>query len=404
MTVKIDGPRPQPPPAPKPPPPPAPKPKLPDLFTKGVKALVDLAAAAPKPPMMLDPKQVVDLVNKAKNGIGGIIDQLKGIAANYDPQLAATAGVEGVILTGTTWMEQNLPILGPVSKVVDRLLNHPPAPVAWPDPPPAASANPPLTTGVVKGPDGNPTTPAYQSTDNVPLFGPNGPQLPGDVNQGQLGDCYFMASMAGLTPAQVNDMVKDNHDGTYTVRLYDVDSSGTSKPVFVTVNGDLPNPAAANYNEQTGKWAAIIEKAYAVQTGSYDVASGDKNPKFFAAPTVLTGRPTVAYVLSVDGHLTSSPDVIFERLTKAAADGRPAFAGFYGTPHDGVLADHAYTVEGTRVDPQTGERYVTLRNPWGSTEPMGSDGKPLDGKDDGVFEMKLEDFMKTYQAVAVAGG
>ena len=34
----------------------------------------------------------------------------------------------------------------------------------------------------------------------------------------------------------------------------------------------------------------------------------------------------------------------------------------------------------------------------------GQDGQPKDGTNDGVFEMPLEDFMKTYQAVAVAGG
>jgi hypothetical protein len=44
-----------------------------------------------------------------------------------------------------------------------------------------------------------------------------------DVDQGQLGDCSFMASLASvaaLDPNFIYEMITDNHDGTYTVRLY----------------------------------------------------------------------------------------------------------------------------------------------------------------------------------------
>ena len=73
---------------------------------------------------------------------------------------------------------------------------------------------------------------------------------------------------------------------------------------------------------------------------------------------------------------------------------RPAAAGTYGEDQDalytntGVYADHAYSVLGYKEE--KGERYVQLRNPWGYSEPAGN------GPDDGVFYLKLADFMKLY--------
>ncbi|MHB8877576.1 MAG: C2 family cysteine protease [Myxococcaceae bacterium] len=357
-----------------------------DAFAKRTPTLSDYAGAKP---FAADPKPIVDFVRQAANGIGGFIDQVKGVLSEYDPKLAGLTALKGVVVAGANFLEQHLPGLGPATKAIEDFINTPPPSAQWPDPPPPVSANPAL-------PGGEPRV--YASTDGMPLWGESGPQVPADVRQGKLGDCYFMASLAGLDAKAVQDMVRDNKDGTYTVRLYDVDSDGRATPKFVTVTGDLPEPAAALYGPD-GKWAAIVEKAYAVQVGGYDTAAGDNNPKFFAAPTVLAGRPTVAYALPV-----SDPDVVFARLEQATADHRPAFTGTYAEDADGVLPSHAYTVVDTRTDPATGERYVVLRNPWGNTEPTDASGAPRDGKDDGVFEMKLDDFMKTYQAVAIAGG
>ena len=57
---------------------------------------------------------------------------------------------------------------------------------------------------------------------------------------------------------------------------------------------------------------------------------------------------------------------------------------------------HAYTV--TRFDRE--KDTVSLRNPWGSTEPVGADGKPLDGTDDGTFTIPMKDFDKYYSLAA----
>ena len=51
-----------------------------------------------------------------------------------------------------------------------------------------------------------------------PLFN-NGP-TPQDVQQGQIGDCYFPSAMAALAQNNaeaIQNMIKENGDGTYTV-------------------------------------------------------------------------------------------------------------------------------------------------------------------------------------------
>ena len=57
---------------------------------------------------------------------------------------------------------------------------------------------------------------------------------------------------------------------------------------------------------------------------------------------------------------------------------------------------HVYSV--LDFDPKTDK--VTIRNPWGQTEAQDSKGMPLDGKDDGIFELSLEDFAKTFSTIA----
>ena len=40
-----------------------------------------------------------------------------------------------------------------------------------------------------------------------------------------------------------------------------------------------------------------------------------------------------------------------------------------------------------------GEKLVTIRNPWGESEPAGN------GANDGIFDLPLKDFQKLYQTL-----
>jgi len=61
-----------------------------------------------------------------------------------------------------------------------------------------------------------------------------------------------------------------------------------------------------------------------------------------------------------------------------------------------VVAGHAYSVVGYSPKKDA----VLLRNPWGRGEYLNDKGVPEDGRDDGLFSMKLTEFKKSFFSVA----
>jgi len=86
-----------------------------------------------------------------------------------------------------------------------------------------------------------------------------------DVIQGQLGDCYLLASLASVADKLgIRTSFIDNGDRTWTIRLYDL--NGIRKVDYITVDSYLPVDANgssiyANFDKEL--WVALIEKAYA---------------------------------------------------------------------------------------------------------------------------------------------
>jgi len=230
---------------------------------------------------------------------------------------------------------------------------------------------------------------------------------PTDVKQGHIGDCYLPSAIAALAharPGLFEDMVKDNHDGTYTVTFKQRDWNQfdpTWNDFEVMVDGDLyersyggPLYGASSNSTKTDDmemWWPIVEKAYAMWKGSYDrIGNGGSSARVFGE---VLGRPS----LSEDIEYGEAEDIW--RTLKRSVDARlPVSAGTYGKDdsgrysNTGVYANHSYSVLG--YDERDGERFVKLRNPWGRSEPY-----PGDGNNDGVFELKYEDFRKLYETL-----
>ncbi len=105
-----------------------------------------------------------------------------------------------------------------------------------------------------------------RSMKNAPLFA-HEPAV-SDVIQGHLGDCYFVSTLASLVatdPGYIKDSMKDNGDGTVTVRFYrpniDLNAQGVSyikKPIYINV----PKKTLDGEGAKGTLWVNCMELAY----------------------------------------------------------------------------------------------------------------------------------------------
>jgi hypothetical protein len=224
-----------------------------------------------------------------------------------------------------------------------------------------------------------PNTYVYVKTDG-PLFGDRGARYT-DVVQGNVGDCYLLASLsevAARDPGRLQSMFTDNGDGTFTVRFYiDERVSGQIVPqeTYVTVDRDLPTDltplsminrattfpyARAGTNVNTADnvmWVALAEKAYAQLneegviyqdgTNSYAGISGGDPGEALKNITGLTVQ-SVAPADLASYWTSGSRDHFLVLASKSDATG--------------VIQNHAYAV----VNYNPNDHRFFLYNPWGT--------------------------------------
>jgi hypothetical protein len=193
-----------------------------------------------------------------------------------------------------------------------------------------------------------------------------------DINQGDVGDCYFLAGLAETalrSPGTIQSMFTDNGDGTFTVRFV---HNGVND--YVTVDRYLPVDsfgrfAYANMGQYASSasnelWVALAEKAYVEENqegwlghtaaNSYQaIAGGDPS----LAAQHITGL-TASYLNVTSGSFTT--------VVNAWNAGQMISFGSLDNPSgaldsNGVVPDHAYALVGYNASTQQ----FTLFNPWG---------------------------------------
>jgi hypothetical protein len=199
-----------------------------------------------------------------------------------------------------------------------------------------------------------------------------------DVDQGGVGDCYFLASLGAVarqSPSEIQNMFIDNHDGTFTVRLF---NNGTAD--YVTVDRYLPthdwnhfvyanDSSGMAYNNVNNElWVALAEKAYAQmnesgwlgqETAANSYASISGGWPFHAMKQITNRNTTHSGMTSNFLGIRLSDDV--DELWSAFASGKMVVLNTNGSTAPGIIGNHSYTL--------TGYNYVTgrykLYNPWG---------------------------------------
>jgi calpain-15 len=259
-------------------------------------------------------------------------------------------------------------------------------------PVPHAAAEPGLTSDV------DPSKVTYQNVQKGQLF-VDGLSYD-DVTQGDVGDCYFLSSVASIAssdPDALKNLIKPAGNGQYDVQFFEKTKSG-AKPVTVRVDGEIPMDkngiVYAGSRDEKELWVGLVEKAFAKWQGGYEVINQGGYPE--DALFALTGR-TSDYVEDLQ---TAKPAKVWNLLTEATKDHRPMAAGTWSQDDFklnyekvGLVDGHAYSVLG--ASEKDGQQTVTLRNPWGEQE-FGNDGK-----NDGTFTMTFDDFRKYFGDLTV---
>ena len=208
-----------------------------------------------------------------------------------------------------------------------------------------------------------------------------------DINQGQAGTCYFLAAASTLANNQsqfIQDMFRDNGDGTYGVRFY-----GTSgNEIWVTVNRSVPVTsgrlalAGNNTGSLAGEmWVALAEKAYA-QANEIGQFSRDTTANSFRyieggwedALTHISNRPTTTYSAYYTGsgwtsanRNSSTWNSYLNAAIAAVNAGRSLWIGSFGDTYDSsgkrnFVSGHALAITGYNASTQR----FTIANPWGA--------------------------------------
>jgi hypothetical protein len=236
--------------------------------------------------------------------------------------------------------------------------------------------------------DGSNFTVSYSAVSK-PLFAASGPSM-NDINQGYLGDCYLLSSLAEVAHQNASDissMFTVNGNNTYGVRFY-VD--GVAE--YVTVNTSLADGGSI-FNSGTDIWASLAEKAYAqLQTAGavtgnsysgnswtsignggapemaleeitgasaitdFDASSGSwvkvVYNSSFGVTGYTTGNATATVLSTLESDLAKGDDVVLTSWTNATdSSGRTT-----------LVASHAMSIYG--YDTSTG--MLEIRNPWGT--------------------------------------
>ena len=286
----------------------------------------------------------------------------------------------------------------------------------------------------------------WSNQKDTPLFA-HEPTI-NDLKQRLVSNCYMVASVTGLVhqdPGLLKQCIRDNGDGTVTVRLYewqeveqekeaepdeidemedketvsatqvtdeakkntelDIDfeeeeiAKRELRPVYIRVIKEIPRIAGADALSAGALWMQMIEKACA--------CVGRNGVKGYRSLWYGNGGDFLERLLGVSPERVpmDNQDQLFEDLCLARQEGYVYNAGTRSKVGDGLSTGHAYAVLG--AEERDGVKYVWLRNPYSNHslqyQSDGSRGSTKSGisSDEtyGQFYMKLDDFCKDFTNV-----
>ena len=243
---------------------------------------------------------------------------------------------------------------------------------------------------------------------NVKLFdGIN----PNDVNQGNVGDCYFCSSVSTIAeyPSRLQKIFNSKESNPYGVYSINIYKAGVLQEVIVDdkfLCYEWGNPRFL-HGKGNEIWPNLLEKAWAKIFGNYCAIIGGAQTEVYRA---LLGFPVrLLYIKDI------TADKLWEQLSHWDKEkfimGCSPILGL-DQAKTGLVSNHGYSLLGVyRVG---NYRLIKARNPWGHVRWTGDfshnsllwteEAKRRVGisdTDDGIFCIKLEDFVLMFDHYTV---
>eukprot|EP00667_Euglena_gracilis_P005743 EG_transcript_5784 len=255
---------------------------------------------------------------------------------------------------------------------------------------------------------------------------------PDDINQGEVGDCWFLAGLAGaaLFEDQLMRLVCTRRDDTLGVFEFTFRPEGRAIKVCVDdgvpiVTGLSGKRVAYCHSRTEGElWPILVEKAYAKLYGGYQAISGGLQAH--AISDLLGVEYFFIFLKFPDKQKYVDAMALSNALQNYAANNvrmgcswvevSSGAGGAFGetTAADGLVAGHAYTILKVHRASADGRLYLNIRNPHGRGEWHGAYSDNWAGwgqypalrqeldvqrKDDGAFWMHIDDFARNCQTL-----
>lgn len=235
---------------------------------------------------------------------------------------------------------------------------------------------------------------ATQMGYDYSIIGPSGISF-GDIDQGALGNCYFLAALAAIAvhrPEILDAMFVDRH--LWDQNIFKTKWFLFGKELVIAVDNMIPAGDTNTYFTQpshTGEfWPVVLAKAWAKIFGNFKVVEGGLAEDVVNA---ITGAPYFEF------DLTES---IWTDLLAWVSDKYPLTAGTCADCNNpqkyGLSTAHAYSIVGAYTSETYGQ-VVQMYNPWGRNNYNGSvpNTPEVNGDKPGLFTMTLGEFIDAYQ-------
>ncbi len=226
---------------------------------------------------------------------------------------------------------------------------------------------------------------------------------PEAIKQGQVGDCFFEASLASVAqkhPELIQKMIKDNGDGTYTVTF----PGDPTHPVTVKAPTDAER-GLYNGGSEHGSWASVLEKAYGQYLVEHQKVGVDGKPVQEAMDDGGRDKDVLKLLTGKEAKETDfgpkDEEKVKQEIMKAVREGKSICTAHTETNGDELLGSdentpdgfsksHSYTVVGFDPNGPDGGT-VIIRNP------HGGEGK------EGTIAVPMKQYMKNFNQITVEG-